>query len=226
MSTPINKKAIQQLADVIKLRDQLLQKSRHADCSDLPDSDLTLLAARARAAIDRITGSSSTYARDATESMSRNTYFSAQTLALVGVVEALKADIQGGYLETLRELLHAELFSDFLDMADHLLAEGYKDAAAVIGGSSLESHLRQLCVKNGIPVITTTSSKGTRQKKADTLNSELAAASVFSKLDQKSVTSWLDLRNKAAHGHYTEYTKEQVALFLQALQDFMGRNPA
>jgi len=225
MSTSIGSNVIQQLEDVLSLRDQLRQKSKHDDCSDLPPGDLRLLAARARAAIDRIAGSSSTYARDAAESMSMNTYFAEQVLTLVGVVEALKADIQAGYLETLRELLHAEVFSDFLDMADHLLAEGYEDAAAVIGGSSLESHLRQLCTKNGIPV-TTPSPKGTLPKKADTLNSELAAASVYSKLDQKSVTSWLDLRNKAAHGHYTDYTKEQVALFLQAVQDFIVRNPA
>lgn len=225
MSTPMVSKVIQQLEDVISLRDQLLQKSKHDNCSDLPVSDLRLLAARARAAIDRIAGSSSTYARDVAESMSIKAYFSKQVLTLIGVVEALKADIQAGYFETLRELLHAELFSDFLDMADHLLAEGYKDAAAVIGGSSLESHLRQLCAKNGI-TDTVSSSKGTRPKKADTLNNELAAASVYSKLDQKNVTSWLDLRNKAGHGHYTEYTKEQVALLLQALRDFMSRNPA
>ncbi len=157
--------------------------------------------------------------------MSRTAYLSTKVLTLVGVVEALKADIEAGYLDTLRELLHSELFADFLEMSEHLLAEGYKDAAAVIGGSSLESHLRQLCSKHGLSV-SEASAKGTRPKKADTLNSELAAASVYSKLDQKSVTSWLDLRNKAAHGCYEDYTKEQVALFLQGIQDFMVRNPA
>ena len=153
------------------------------------------------------------------------TCFSVQALTLVGVIEALKADIEAGYVDSLRVLVHAELFADFIEMSEHLLAEGYKDAAAVIGGSSLESHLRQLCVKNGLSV-TQASAKGIRPKKADTLNSELAGASVYSKLDQKSVTSWLDLRNKAAHGHYGDYTKDQVALLLQGIQDFMARNPA
>ena len=40
--------------------------------------------------------------------------------------------------------MHAELFADFLEMADYLLSEGYKDPAAVLGGSMLEEHLRQL----------------------------------------------------------------------------------
>ena len=59
-----------------------------------------------------------------------------------------------------------------------------------------------------------------------TLNSELAAKDVYSKLDQKSVTAWLDLRNKAAHGHYADYTTEQVSLLLQSVRNFIARLPA
>ena len=58
------------------------------------------------------------------------------------------------------------------------------------------------------------------------MNAELAGANVYSKLDQKNVTAWLDLRNKAAHGKYGEYTKEQVALLIQSVRDFITRNPA
>lgn len=46
---------------------------------------------------------------------------------------------------------------------------------------------------------------------------------VYSKLDQKAVTAWLNLRNKAAHGRYAEYTEAQVALFLQSVTDFVAR---
>lgn len=58
------------------------------------------------------------------------------------------------------------------------------------------------------------------------MNADLAGANVYSKLDQKNVTAWLDLRNKAAHGKYGEYTKEQVALLIQSVRDFITRNPA
>jgi hypothetical protein len=44
------------------------------------------------------------------------------------------------------------------------------------------------------------------------------------KLDQKNVTAWLDLRNKAAHGKYTEYQKDQVELMMQGVTQFMARN--
>ncbi len=140
---------------------------------------------------------------------------------LAGILTSLKIAYESGYLTSITELIHADLFSDFIDMAEYLLSEGYKDPAAVIIGSVLEEHLRKLNDKNGIAV----ESFG-RPKKVDLLNSELAAKTVYSKLDQKSITSWLDLRNKAAHGKYSDYTKEQVALQIQSIQNFITRNPA
>jgi len=109
-------------------------------------------------------------------------------------------------------------------MSEHLLLNGYKDPAAVVTGSVLEEHLRQLCIKNEIEIVIENDGK-IIPKKADHMNSDLAKAKVFNKLDQKSVTSWLDLRNKAAHGKYDEYTIDQVRLMHQSVTDFITRNP-
>ena len=49
---------------------------------------------------------------------------------------------------------------------------------------------------------------------------------IYSKLDQKSVTAWLDLRNNAAHGHYDKYEAVQVELMISGVRDFIARNPA
>ena len=140
----------------------------------------------------------------------------------IGVLKAAKQEIDGGWLFTVKGLVSAEIFSDFLEMADYLLREGYKDPAAVMTGSVLEEHLRQLCNKNSIPTETIKEGKP-NPKKADLMNSELAGAAVYNKLDQKSITSWLDLRNKAAHGQYTEYTKEQVEIMFQGVTNFISR---
>ena len=110
-------------------------------------------------------------------------------------------------------------------MAQHLLDEKYKDAAAVMIGSVLEEHLRQLCNKNEISIDITKS--GTLiPKKAELLNAEICSAGVYNKLDQKNVTVWLDLRNKAAHGKYSEYSQAQVEFIVQAIVEFMARNNA
>jgi len=107
-------------------------------------------------------------------------------------------------------------------MAEYLLTEGFKDPAAVMAGSVLEEHLRQLCIKNSIPIESIKDGKPI-PKKADLINSQLASANIYNKLDQKSITSWLDLRNKAAHGQYSEYTKEQVVFMLQGITNFISR---
>jgi len=138
-----------------------------------------------------------------------------------GILFAVKQEIDGGWLFTVKGLISAEIFSDFLEMAQYLLNEGYKDAAAIMSGSVLEEHLRQLCIKSSIPV---ENIKDGKPKKADLLNAELAANSAYNKLDQKSVTAWLDLRNKAAHGKYGEYTKDQVVLMHQGVTEFICRN--
>jgi hypothetical protein len=119
-------------------------------------------------------------------------------------------------------LIHADLFSDSMEMADYLLSGGYKDPAAVLAGSVLEEGLRKLCQKVGISI---QDAKG-QPKKASVMNDDLVKAKVYGKLEQKNVTAWLDLRNKAAHGDYTAYDKKQVELFIQGIRDFFVRYPA
>ena len=140
----------------------------------------------------------------------------------IGILKSIKSEIEGGWLFDTKGLISAEIFSDFIEMAEYLLSESYKDAAAVIIGSVLEEHLKHLCQKNTIEKVYQKDGKSIK-KKADRLNSELASINVYNKLDQKSVTAWLDLRNKAAHGEYSEYSKEQVELVLNQVRDFIAR---
>jgi len=181
---------------------------------------------RSKAAIERISGPESVYSKQARDVLNRtNENDWGKVSRIVGVVSSLKKDLEAGYLTSLTELIHGEVFGNFLEMADHLQDEGYKDAAAVITSGTLEAHLKQLCIKNGIDTELNTS-KGVQPKKADQMNADLTKSAVYSKLDQKNVTAWLDLRNKAAHGNYAEYTKEQVTLLIASIRDFITRNPA
>jgi hypothetical protein len=140
----------------------------------------------------------------------------------VGILTAIRDQIKGGWIETTRGLVTAEVFADFLEMAEHLLEEKYKDAAAVMVGSVLEEHLRQLCASAGVSVEETSHGR-TVPRKADSLNADLAKAGIYSKLDQKQITAWLDLRNKAAHGKYIEYAEQQVVIMLAGVREFITR---
>jgi hypothetical protein len=131
------------------------------------------------------------------------------------MLQALRADYKAGYLQTVQELVHANVFSDFLDMASYLHEQGYKDPAAVIAGSVLEEHLSQ---KHQIP----TEEKG-KARKAEMLNQDLRNNNVYNPLEQKNVTAWLDLRNKAAHGDYDQYDLQQVSSLIDNVRAFIAR---
>ncbi|MGD0610321.1 MAG: hypothetical protein ABSB41_02315 [Anaerolineales bacterium] len=225
MDVNLIKQLAEQLNSVVETYKELGSKSKYDDLSDLGEEAALNLITRSTAAIERVSGRESVYSRQIQEILSRKTHDFDKLSMVIGVVESLTIDIQSGYLSSASELIHGEIFGDFLEMSEHLSEEGYKDAAAVIAGSALEAQLRQLCIKNNIPIEVITA-KGIQPMKADLMNSDLGHANTISKLDQKNVTAWLDLRNKAAHGKYSEYTKDQVTLMIGGIRDFVTRNNA
>ncbi len=141
----------------------------------------------------------------------------------IGILTAIHRELAGGWVRTTRGLVSAEVFADFLEMAEHLLEEGYKDAAAAMVGGVLEGHLRQLASKSGVPTAVQKDGKMV-PRKTDALNADLVKASAYGKLEMKSVTAWLDLRNEGAHGHYDKYGANQVANMLTGVRDFIVRH--
>jgi hypothetical protein len=149
-----------------------------------------------------------------------------QCAYLFHVVRAIRNYLDKGYFANITQLIHAEIFADFLEMARHLHEEGYKDASAVIAGGALESHLRVLCHKWNVKIEYTNQSGELLAKKADRLNSDLAKVEAYSKGDQKAVTAWLDIRNSAAHLKHDLYRSDQVGLMIDGIGNFVIRNPA
>lgn len=220
---------IKQLDSVLAYRDNLLKKSptSFGDLTGVPWHDVRRGIALAVAAIERVGGHTSSYEKQVTDIQTQGKDLDLQYMALelFGVVEALRDDVASGYLHPVRELIHGELFADFLEMSEHLLSEGYKDAAAVIAGSSLEVHLKKLCTKHGIS-LSVESSGNLRMKKAETVNEDLVKVNAYSSIDKKNVTAWLGLRNAAAHGEYHTYTAAQVQSLVIGIRDFVERAPA
>ena len=56
--------------------------------------------------------------------------FASDTTIGLAILRALKGDIEKGYLTSYRTLVIADVFSNFLDMAEHLLENEYKDPSA------------------------------------------------------------------------------------------------
>jgi len=132
----------------------------------------------------------------------------------VAVLRAAKDDVEGGYLQKVETLVSASIFSDFLEMAKHLLDNGYKDPAASLIGAVLEDGLRRMCVSNTLPV-----------KSGDnisSLNQKLADKDVYNRLQQREIEAWNKLRDYADHGHFDEYNIEKVNDMLDSVRKFLA----
>ena len=209
--------------DQLILKGKSVKLIRANDYQSYADAgDFAGFRAASLSTIERLFGSHHVYWNEFNEATSDT--WNTNLYSGINILESIKDEIRGGWLVSVKGLVSAEVFSDFLDMAKHLLDEGYKDAAAVMIGSVLEEHLRNLCGKYSIEVETEKEDRMV-PKKSDQLNSELAKANAYGKLEQKNITAWLDLRNKAAHGKYSDYEKSQVDLMYQGVLDFMTRVP-
>jgi len=88
-----------------------------------------------------------------------------------------------------------------------------KDMRAAVSGILLEWTLRALCQKHGIQVAA--------KDGLDALNNRLVQEGVYTKLIQKKIAVWGDIRNSATHGHFDQYTERDVEEFEKWLQDFL-----
>ncbi len=145
---------------------------------------------------------------------------------LAGILEALESDYEHDRIRRFQELVHSGLFNDMLEAAEYLLGESYKDPAAVMAGGVLEQHLRELCQKHGIDTKITSGKGGSKPKKLDTMNADLAKQATYGKIEQKQVTSWAGVRNAAAHGEYGTYDEHQVQQMIAGIRGFIIRYPA
>lgn len=131
----------------------------------------------------------------------------------LAVVKAAWNDYSKGYLFEAKALITAEIFDDILEQAQHLLGQGYHQAAAVLAGCVLEDTLRKLCQRNGITLPT--------KPKLDGMNAELAKKAVYNTLAQKRITWLADIRNKAAHAQWSEFSLQDVENMLAEVRRFV-----
>jgi len=91
------------------------------------DVDAHGILARAESAIRKICSDDSPYTKRMVKILDKLYEERIKAGLLIGIVKALKGDLEDGYLETFPELVRGELFESLNEMAKHLLEEGYKD---------------------------------------------------------------------------------------------------
>ena len=132
----------------------------------------------------------------------------------MGILRAVLEDIDQGFIETVRQLIAAELFSNLFEQAAHLLENSYNAPAASLAGAALENGLRSIAHQSGIKV---------REKEdLSTLNKKLADKEVYNRLVQRKVQVWTDVRNLADHGKFDEFSEDDVRNLIEGAQSFLA----
>ena len=131
---------------------------------------------------------------------------------LIPILRAAEDDLKNGFLITIKQLVQADVFDSELEQAKSLLQNGYKNAAAVIAGTVLETAIKEICLNNSIEL---------DRKKLTHLNDELAKVGFYNKLQQKQITALADIRNNAAHGDYDQFTQKHVERMIEDIERFL-----
>ena len=134
----------------------------------------------------------------------------------VGMLNALKEEIKLGILVKVKTLALAEVLSDFLKMAQHLLENDRKDLATFLVGIVLEDGLRKLAKENSIYMM-----KGSD---ISAVNQKLADNEIYSRLTQSQIQTWKKLCDSAAHGKVAEYDEKEVKAFLDGTRAFLVKH--
>ena len=176
--------------------------------------------------IDRATGRHDAIYEQALREIERfDLSSSALSASLNGLVGALRRDIEAGSLATIREAERADVFADLLRLAEGLLAGNRVDAAAVLLGGVLVTHLCALGVKRGMPVPELHKSGDEVHAALETLNADLVGEA-YGKLAHSGVADGLTLWHDATHGATGTYNAAKVSLFLDWLRGFIAKYPA
>jgi len=143
----------------------------------------------------------------------------------VSMLKGVKNDLEEGFFDNIVSQIEAEVASDYMGQAEQLLSEGQSGKfdhvpAAVLAGAVLEKGLRTLCA-NQRPEIPVVTSKGD-PKTLNPMIDELKKAGIFNELRAKQLRAWADVRNKAAHGEFDQFSRKDVEQMIQGVTNFLA----
>jgi hypothetical protein len=156
----------------------------------------------------RLTSEESFYVRELRDMQKLNPF------VMKGILNAALVDYTQGFLADNKLLVSAEVFADFLVQAEVLIEHDYKDAAAVIIRAVLEDGLRRLCEARKV--------SADRHDGIHALAEKLLRANVITKVQFLEIEAKKEIGNNAAHGHFSEYTKDDVVAFHELVRRLLA----
>lgn len=117
------------------------------------------------------------------------------------ILLAVKAEIAGGWLFTVKGLVSSEILADFIALAKESLDQS-KDVAAVLVCAALEDALKRVAIQKGL---------GVEDKDMSEVINALKANGVIKGAQAPIAKGYAKLRNKAFHAEWDKIEKPEVS---------------
>ena len=133
--------------------------------------------------------------------------------AIFGVLTSIKAELDSGFIGSLRATLTGEVLTDFIKLARVMLEEsgdGAKNVAAVLAAAAFEDVLRRLADVKGM---------APKEKLADVLIA-LKDLDILQGAEVGIAQSYLSFRNRSLHAQWSEVDRpaiESALAFIEQL---------
>lgn len=108
-------------------------------------------------------------------------------------------------------------YENSFERANYLLLHGDRGSAVVKAFGFLENHIRELCSKLGIPVITKNRKGRESVRLSGELFNKLVKKGILDKSDKEIFDRCNKIRNLAAHGKSEEFSDDDAGTFLSDL---------
>jgi hypothetical protein len=132
----------------------------------------------------------------------------------IGILQGLKDYINKGLLKISISFIQTEIFSDFLEMAEHIFEQGHKDPPVMLAGAVLEDSLRKICIKNDVAY--------PADSNIGSLNQLLLQKQTYNKIVFKQIDTWKAIRDFADHADFDQYDRDKVKEMLEGIRRFIG----
>lgn len=148
-----------------------------------------------------------------TKDRERNAY--STLIRLIGLLEAIKHDIENDHLIRAESIIRAETLTDLFEQAEYLLEQGYFLAAGVLARAVIEQHLRKRCDELGCMP---SKSKPT----LNDFNQALYASKNIDKIAMKNIDSLAAVGNDAAHNN-PSLKQDDVERFVREVPNILQK---
>lgn len=206
--------AVLRLANLASNGRILAQVARQGDLEiGAPTADFHLWRTRSLNALRSLLGEAHPW----TQQFERNVdgSYSWAILEGVGILQGLSQDVEQGLLTSMQNLVAAEVFSDFLEVAEHLVQANHFHAAASLVGAVLEDSLRRLADLHPQAAIKP-------KDGIDAMNKALVKAGAYNAVMAKRIDVWREVRNAADHGRFGDVEPNDVKDLLEGVTQFVA----